>query len=355
MILTDTEDLEALRKVTRDFESTVSAHDVIEREARVDRALWERACRELGVAAVGVPEAYGGLGLGPAGIAVVLEEGGRVLVPLPLLGSMVHAQELLVASGDHALLEEVVPGLLSGQVVAAVADREGLTPASAVRSGEGWLLSGTKAAVLDGMSADLLLVVAATDAGPSLFLVDAADVSREAAESLDLTRDFARVSLDAAPGRLVGDWASLSTAVAPTLTLAVAAEAVGSAEACLEASVSYAKTRVQFGREIGSFQAVKHLLAEVAVRIDDARSALDHAMWAATHHPEEAALTASMAAVTATTAQLRATADNIQVHGGIGFTWEHTAHLHFRRARSNAALFGDVRHHHENVLSALGL
>ena len=94
---------------------------------------------------------------------------------------------------------------------------------------------------------------------------------------------------------------------------------------------------------------------ELAVRIDDARSALDHAMWAATHHPEEAALTASMAAVTATSAQLKATADNIQVHGGIGFTWEHTAHLHFRRARSNAALFGDVRHHHENVLSALGL
>jgi acyl-CoA dehydrogenase len=355
MILTDTDDLQELRKVTRDFESGVRAHDVIEREARVDRALWQRACQELGVAAVGVPEEHGGLGLGAAGLAVVLEEGGRVLVPLPLLGSMVHAQELLVASGDHALLEEVLPDLLSGQVVAAVADRNGTTPATAVESDRGWLVSGTKSAVLDGMSADVLLVVAATPSGSSLFLGQAADVSREPAESLDLTRDFARVTLDSTPGRLVGDWAALSAAVAPTLTLAVAAEAIGSAEACLETAVSYAKTRVQFGREIGSFQAVKHLLADVAVLIDDARSALDHAMWAATQQPSDAALTASMAAVTATTAHLRATADNIQVHGGIGFTWEHPAHLHFRRARSNAALFGDVRHHHEAVLSALGL
>jgi alkylation response protein AidB-like acyl-CoA dehydrogenase len=355
MILTDTDDLQALRKVTRDFESGVRAHDVIERDARVDRALWERACRELGVAAVGVPEEHGGLGLGAAGLAVVLEEGGRVLVPMPLLGSMVHAQELLVASGDDALLEEVMPDLLSGRVVAAVADRDGITPATAVRDGEGWLLSGTKSAVLDGVSADVFLVVAATESGPSLFLVDGGAVSREAATSLDLTRDFARLVLDGAPGRLVGDWVALSAAVTPTLTLAVAAEAIGSAEACLEAAVGYAKTRVQFGREIGSFQAVKHMLADVAVLVDDARSALDHAMWAATHHPSESALTASMAAVTATTAHLQASADNIQVHGGIGFTWEHTAHLHFRRARSNAALFGDVRHHHENVLSALGL
>ena len=355
MILTDTDDLEALRGVTRDFVSGVRPHDPVDKCARVDRKLWERACQELGVASVGVPEAYGGLGLGPAGMAVVVEEAGRALAPLPLLGSMVHAQGLLVAAADDALLDEVLPGLLSGQVVAAVADRDGVSPATAVL-GEGvWRLTGTKSAVVDGASADLFLVVAATDAGPSLFLVDATAVSREAAASLDLTRDFARVALDDAPARLVGDWAALSAAVAPTLTLALAAEAIGSAEACLHASVAYAKTRMQFGREIGSFQAVKHMLAELAVRVDDARSALDHAMWAATHHPEEAALTASMAAVTATSAQLQATADNIQVHGGIGFTWEHTAHLHFRRARSNAALFGDVRHHHENVLSALGL
>lgn len=354
MILTDTEDLQALREVTWDFLSGVVPHDPIERHARVDRKLWERACQELGVAGVAVPEAYGGLGLGPAAIAVVLEEAGRVLAPLPLIGSMVRAQGLLLASGDEPLIEQVLPDLLSGRTVAAVADVDA-EPTSALRQGDRWLLSGVKHLVLDGASADIFLVVAATPSGDSLFLVDAAAVTREPAESLDLTRDFARVRLDAAPGRLVGSWSSLSAAVEPTLTLALAAEAVGSTEACLNAAVSYAKTRVQFGREIGSFQAVKHTLAELAVHLDDARGALEHSMWAATHQPEEFALTASMAAVTATSAHLQATADNIQVHGGIGFTWEHTAHLHFRRARSNAALFGDVRHHHENVLRALGL
>ena len=358
MILTDIEDLRALREVTWDFLSGVAPHDPVERSARVDRELWERACRELGVAAVAVPESYGGLGLGPAGIAVVLEEAGRVLAPLPLIGSMVRAQGLLLATGDDDLIGEVLPGLLAGQVVASVAEHDAATATMATRHGDGWQVSGSKQLVLDGASADVFLVVAATDAGPSLFLVEAGTVAREPAESLDLTRDFARLVLDAAPARLagtVGGWSTLADAVAPAVTLAVAAEAVGSTEASLEAAVSYAKTRVQFGREIGSFQAVKHTLAEVAVLLDNARSALEHAMWAATHNPDEFPLTASMAAVTATTAHLRATADNIQVHGGIGFTWEHAAHLHFRRARSNAAIFGDARDHHEAVLRCLGI
>jgi acyl-CoA dehydrogenase len=139
------------------------------------------------------------------------------------------------------------------------------------------------------------------------------------------------------------------------VTLAVAAEAVGSSEACLWEAVGYAKTRVQFGREIGGFQAIKHALADVAVELDDARSALEHAMWAATADPDSLPLASSIAAAAATAAHLHASAENIQVHGGIGFTWEHSAHLHFRRARSNAALFGEVRHHHEDVLRALGV
>jgi alkylation response protein AidB-like acyl-CoA dehydrogenase len=358
VILTDTEDLQSLREVTRDFLSRVVPHDPVEQRARVDRELWARASRELGVAAVAVPEPYGGLGLGPAGVAVVLEEAGRVLAPLPLIGSMVRSQGLLLATGDDGLIDDVLPGLLSGQVVASVAEHDGGLATTATRDGVGWRVSGSKQFVLDGASADVFLVVAATDAGPSLFLVDAAAVAREAAESLDLTRDFARLSLDAVPARLVGaagGWPSLADATSSSVTLAVAAEAVGSTDASLEAAVSYAKTRVQFGREIGSFQAVKHTLAEVAVLLDNARSALEHAMWAATHNRDEFPLTASMAAVTATTAHLRATADNIQVHGGIGFTWEHTAHLHFRRARSNAAIFGDARHHHEAVLRHLGI
>ncbi len=368
MILSETDDLTALREVTRDFLADVAPHAPVGLTARVDRALWERACQELGMAAVDLPESLGGLGLGPAGNAVLLEEAGRALAPLPLLGSVVRAQGLLLAAARltpdvsaEELLDELLPELLSGRVVLAVADRDGPTPSVARPDGAGWLLDGTKAAVLDGMSADLLLVCAHTGAdtgtGDSMFLVDAAELERRPAESLDLTRDFAAVTLDGVPGRLVGEvgaWPALLAAVTPATTLAVAAESVGSAEACLEAAVAYARTRIQFGREIGAFQAVKHALADVAVELDDARSGLEHAWWAATESPEDLPLAAAVAATAATAVHLHATAENIQVHGGIGFTWEHTAHLHFRRARSNAALFGDVRHHHEAVLQALG-
>ena len=362
MIITDTQDLQALRDVTRDFVSGVIPHGPVELDARVDRKLWERACQELGMASVDVPEARGGLGLGLAGLAVVVEEVGRVLGPLPLLGSVVRAQGLLLAaadlSGDETLLEELLPDLLAGLLVATLADRDGAHPTTGMRGPDGWRLRGTKEIVLDGASADLFLVTAATDDGDSLFLVEATSIRRDAAESLDLTRDFAGLVLEDAPARPVGPagaWASLHAAVGPATLVAVAAEAVGSSEACLADAVDYARSRVQFGREIGSFQAVKHALAELAVQLDDARSALEHAMWAATESPEELPLAAAMAAAAATAVHLSVTAENIQVHGGMGFTWEHTAHLHFRRARSNAALFGDVRDHHESVLGALGL
>ncbi len=362
MILSDTDDLQALREVTRDFLSDVVPHGPVDLSVRVDRKLWERACQELGMAAVDVPEERDGLGLGPAGIAVLLEEAGRSLAPLPLLGSVVRAQGLLLSaaalSGDESLLDDVLPDLVGGRRVAAVAETDGAQPTIASRHGHGWVLHGSKQVVLDGVSADLLLIVAGTDGGDSLFLVDATEVDIRAAESLDLNRDFARLTLAGSHGRLVGPvgaWPELAAAVAPAFTLAVAAEALGSAEASLDAAVSYARTRVQFGRPIGSFQALKHALAEVAVLVDDARSALEHAMWAATSAPDQLSLAASIAAATATSAHLRVTTENIQVHGGIGFTWEHTAHLHFRRARSNAALFGDVRHHQSDVLRALGV
>lgn len=358
MILTDTEDLEALRAVARDFLAGVDPHAPLEREARVDRALWARACQELGMAGLDVPEELGGLGLGPAANSVLLEECARVLAALPLLGSVVRAQGLLLAAGDRILLEQVLPSVLDGSTVLAVADRDGDVATTARRQGSDWVLHGTKVAVLDGVSADLLLVVADTGAGASLFLVDATQAGRAAAESLDLTRDFATVRLEGVPGTLVGaegGWPALAEAVAPAVTLAVAAEAVGSAETCLWSAVSYAKDRVQFGREIGSFQAIKHALAEVAVGLDDARSALEHAQWAANQQPDALPLAAAVAAATATEVDLRASAEHIQVHGGIGFTWEHRAHLYFRRARSNAALFGDVRHHREDVLRLLGV
>jgi len=364
MITTDSDrlsDLDALREVVRDFLADVDPHGGIDLVARVDRDLWEKACTGLGMAGVDVPEEHDGAGLGAAGLAVVAEEAGRRLARLPLLGSMVVTQGMLLAAGDAAG-ESWLPRLLSGEVVAAVADRgEGPVRAVPGETGNaGWRLDGTLWPVQDGLSADVLLVAAETDAGLSAFLVEpgATGVHRSACRTLDLTRDAARVELREATGVLIGEpggWSALRETVTPRLDLAVAAAALGSAETCLASAVEYAGTRVQFGRAIGSFQAIKHRLAELAVLIDDARSAVEHAAWCADARPDDGALAAAIAAAAATEAQLQATADVVQVHGGIGFTWEHPDHLHVRRAQSDALLFGDVPQRREAVLRLMGL
>ncbi|KRB76371.1 hypothetical protein ASE01_15390 [Nocardioides sp. Root190] len=361
MITTDPEilsDLAALREVVRDFLSGVDPHGGIDLVARVDRDLWTKACTGLGMAGVDVPEDHDGAGLGAAGLAVVAEEAGRTLARLPLLGSVVVAQGILLAAGG-AVRDAWLPRLLAGEVVAAVADRaEG--PVRAVQDDGGWRMDGTLWPVQDGLSADVLLVAAETGAGLSSFLVEAGTtaVHRSACRTLDLTRDAARVELRGAPAVLVGEqgaWGTHRDAVAPRLDLAVAAASLGSAETCLASAVEYAGTRVQFGRAIGSFQAIKHRLAELAVLVDDARSAVEHAAWCADARPDDAALSAAVAAAAATEAHLQATADVVQVHGGIGFTWEHPDHLHLRRAQADALLFGDVPQRREAVLRLMGL
>ena len=367
MIVTETGDLRSLREVTRGFLAGVDPHAAAEwKAARVDRTLWSRACRELGFAGVAVPEEHGGLGIGFAGLATVLEEAGRALAPVPLLGSVVLAQTALLSAGDGSVLDDVLPGLLAGDRVAALARQDGpghpapARPTTARRSADGWRVEGTKWFVLDGMSADLLLVTAEAPEGTSLFLVesDAAGVSRTAAEAMDVTRDFARIDFAEAPARLVGEagaWPATAQRLAQLQTVAVACENLGGAERCLHDAVEYAKLRVQFGRPIGSFQAIKHRCADLAADVDDARSAVLHAVWAVDAAPEELPAAAAMAgAVTAATYRT-CSAENVQIHGGIGFTWEHTAHLYFRRARSNSALFGDDRHHKEALLSSLGI
>lgn len=361
MIATDPEllsDLAALREVVRDFLADVDPHSGIDLVARVDRHLWEKACTGLGMAGVDVPEELDGVGLGAAGLAVVAEETGRALARLPLLGSVVVVQGVLLAAGGE-VRDAWLPRLLAGEVVAAVADR-GEEPVRAAPDEAGWRLDGTLWPVQDGLSADVLLVAAETGAGPSTFLVEAgtAEVHRSSCRTLDLTRDAARVELRGATGVLVGEegsWSVHRDAVTPRLDLAVAAASLGSAETCLASAVEYAGTRVQFGRAIGSFQAVKHRLAELAVLVDDARSAVEHAAWCADERPDEAALAAAIAATATTEAHLRATADVVQVHGGIGFTWEHRDHLHVRRAQSDALLFGDVPQRREAVLRLMDL
>jgi len=367
VIAEETAELRELRAVTRAFLAAVAPHDAVDRKsARVDRTLWARACTELGVAGVAVPEEHGGLGIGVAGLAIVGEEAGRVLAALPLPGSVAAAQTALLLAGDPAALDRELPGLLAGERVAALAGADGPgdpvagAPTTARPDGAGWRLHGRKWFVVDGGSADLLLVTATAPDGPTLFAVDAAaaEVARAGVETLDLTRDVAHVDLAGAAARPVGPlggWPAIAARVGLAQAVAVAAENLGGAARCLADAVEYAKLRVQFGRPIGSFQAIKHRCADLAAEVEDARSAVLHAVWAAEHSPADLPAAAALATAVTTRAYLTCSAENVQIHGGIGFTWEHTAHLHVRRARSAAALSGGARRHREDLLAAMGI
>jgi acyl-CoA dehydrogenase len=367
MIVDETAELRELRAVTRQFLADLAPHAAVERkQSRVDRALWTRACTELGFAGVAVPEEHGGLGIGMAGLAIVCEEAGRALAALPLPGSVVAAQSALLLADDPAVLAGELPGLLAGDHIAALALADGpgqpapADPTTARRDGDGWRLDGTKWFVADGCSADRLLVTAATPDGLTLFLVDATapGLTRDGVETMDLTRDVARITLAGTPARVVGrpgGWQAIAHQVRLLQTVAVACECLGGAQRCLDDAVEYARLRVQFGRPIGSFQAIKHRCADLAADVDDARSAVLHAVWAADQCPDELPAAAALAAAVSTQAYLTCSAENVQIHGGIGFTWEHTAHLHVRRARTAAALSGGPRRHREDLLAAMGI
>ncbi|MGW0777336.1 acyl-CoA dehydrogenase family protein [Streptomyces sp. NPDC002835] len=328
---------------------------------------WRPLTEQIGVAGLAVPEAYGGFGGGAREVHVVMEELGRRLSPVPALGSAVVTVQALLASGDTAACARLLPRLVSGGDVGALAwaERGSWDPAAvrakAVAGPAGrWLLTGTKEHVLHGAEADVLLVAARTDAGVSLFQVDAgsARVRREALVTLDGTRAQARVVLDAAEGRLVGGNGDGGRVLARVLDLActaLAAEQAGAAARCLEITVAHVKDRVQFGRPIGSFQAVKHRLADAYVQVEAARSvALGAAAGADAAAPGASRLAA--AAKSACSEAFSAVAgEMIQLHGGIGITWEHDAHRYFKRAHAAAQLFGPPAWHRSRLAAGLGL
>ncbi|WP_040841670.1 acyl-CoA dehydrogenase family protein [Nocardia brevicatena] len=367
MILRDDPDMATLREVVRDFLDEGEVAAASEDRPRWDPARWSRACSELGLAGVAEPEALGGAGIGGAGLAIVLEEAGRVLSPLPILGSVVLGQGLLARAGDAEARAAMLPALLDGSRTATVAlgalRDDGTVPEDleAVADVEGrWTITGSTSFVLDGATADWVFLRAGTPDGPRLFVIDTEDrgVATTVQNSMDLTRSFARLDLAAAVARPLGAAGTADavlTELRTALTVAVACEQLGGAEQALRMAVEYAKVRVQFGREIGSFQAVKHRCADLAILLDDARSALAHAIWALHEEPDRLRMAAPMAAVVCSRAFLDCARENIQLHGGIGFTWEHPAHLYFRRATSDAALFGDVNRHREDVLTAMGI
>ncbi|NBE51842.1 acyl-CoA dehydrogenase family protein [Streptomyces boluensis] len=357
-----TEEQEELRSAVR---SLLGRHE--------GAAAWHPLTEQIGVAALAVPEEYGGVGCGAREVHVVMEELGRALSPVPYLGSAVLAVRALLASGDETACAHLLPRLADGSAVGALAWAEqGSWDPATIRAtatpapGGGWLLSGTKELVLHGAEADVLLVAARTDAGLALFHVptDGTGVHREAAVTMDQTRPLARVRLDAAEARLVGTDGTGEAVLRHVLDLAcaaLAAEQVGAAERCLELTVAYAKERVQFGRPIGSFQAVKHRLADAYVQVESARSAALAAAFAAaaelpsTSPSPELTRRAAVAKSACSEAFSSVAGEMVQLHGGIGITWEHSAHHYFKHAHSTAQLLGPPAWHRARLAAELGM
>jgi alkylation response protein AidB-like acyl-CoA dehydrogenase len=320
---------------------------------RHDPAVWSELNR-AGLLGLIAPEDAGGSGAGLVELAVVAEEFGRVLHGGPFLSSAVLAAPALLAGGGDAWLPDVLAGARVATL--AVLEADGLWSPDSIRTTardhDGHpVLSGVKALVLDGADADLLLVAAREPAGVSLFVVDGATgVTRTPLTALDQTRPMARVAFADAPARRLGSPGAGWDAVGQALRVGrvwLAGEQVGSSTRAVEITAEYARTRRQFGRPIGSFQGVKHRLADMAVRTELARSAAYWAAW----NPSSTAV--AIAASYCSESFLQTAKDMIQLHGGIGFTWEHDAHLFLRRARSTYSLLGTPPTHRAGLFGAL--
>jgi alkylation response protein AidB-like acyl-CoA dehydrogenase len=333
-----------------------------------DSGLWKTMAERLGLHAMAIPEEYGGAGYGFAEQAVVLEEMGRSLLRAPYLSTVVLTATALLRGDDEALRQEWLPRIAAGEVVASLAhvEDDGDWSAAAPRTraaadGDAWRVTGSKSFVVDGAQADLLLVLAqADDGGDVLVAVDTrgGGVTAVDVPPLDLTRRLATVTLDGASGRAVAVGARAREVLDETLRVgaaALACEQVGGAERCLEMTVEYAKVREQFGAPIGSFQAVKFMCADMLLQVEAARSAAMYAAFAVDGRTDDLAVAASVAKAVCSEAYTAVTASTIQVHGGIGYTWEHDAHLYFKRAKASEMLFGDPAMHRERLAAQVGI
>jgi alkylation response protein AidB-like acyl-CoA dehydrogenase len=339
-----------------------------------DPAVWKQAGEQLGLQGIAIPEEYGGAGFSFAEQAIVLEELGAALYGGPYLASAVLAANALLASGDEAAKKAYLPGIASGELIATLAftEEDGSWEANATRltatpasSGDasvvgGWQLDGHKSFVLDGHTAGLLLVIGRTAGGLSLFAVpgDAEGLIRTALPTLDQTRKLARLEFSGVSATLIGaDGAgeALLSRVLDIAAIAQAAEQLGGAQRALTMAVEYAKVRHQFGRPIGSFQAIKHRCADLLLEVESLRSAVVYAAAAVAEDSPEIPVVAALVKAYASDVYFHVAAENIQIHGGIGFTWEHDAHLYFKRAKASELFLGDATLHRERLATRIGL
>jgi alkylation response protein AidB-like acyl-CoA dehydrogenase len=370
--LTDTDEQKELRDAVRKLLSDKAPLERIRAGAdepdgpRFDRELWGRLA-EMGLLALAVPEKYDGLGQSMVELSVVFEELGRGLYFGPFLAGVGLAVPALLGSADESAIADYLPGIASGETIATVAVTEddgrfdtASTATTAEPDGDGWKLTGTKVVVLDGADADLLLVTAKSGEDVSLYAVagDATGLTRTRLESLDLARSVARVELDATPARLVGQPGAAPALIADVLDnalVALAAEQAGGAQVCLDSSVEYAKTRQQFNKVIGSYQAVAHKLVEMLQQVEFSKASARYAAAAVAEGDAEAPVAARVAAAYCGEAVRKVAVEAVQVHGGIGFTWEHDTHLYYRRAWSSQHLFAGLADHHAEIATPIGL
>ncbi|MBX7449337.1 acyl-CoA/acyl-ACP dehydrogenase [Mycolicibacterium sp. 3033] len=337
----------AVRKFCADHVDERAIRAVMESDPPYDPTVWTRLGTELGVLGLAVPESAGGAGGTLIDQAVAIEELGAALAPGPLVGTVYLAIPALVAASAPP---ELLDSLADGTRTAAFAIGE----IDATAAGDGWTLTGTVEGVFDAGSADMLLIAADCPEGTALFAVDADSdgMQRVPLTTLDPTRPQATVTLSDTPARQIAGPQDADRVIAHALHVGsalLAVEQVGAAQHLLDLSVDYAKSRLQFGRPIGSFQAVKHRLADALVAVEHARSTAYHAIWALTHGTDDPALAVSIAQAVCSAALTRVANDTIQVHGGIGFTWEHQAHLYYKRAYTDAALLGSAEDHRARV------
>ncbi|WP_221217433.1 MULTISPECIES: acyl-CoA dehydrogenase family protein [unclassified Mycolicibacterium] len=345
----------AVRKFCADNFDEATVRRLMEADVPFDAKVWNRLGAELGVLGLSVPEADGGVGGSLVDQAVAVEQFGATLACGPLFGTVYLAVPALVASPAGAARDELLAQLVEGTRTAAfaVSDSAGaFDPAAVTVTASGDTVTGTVQRVVDGAAADEILVAARSSDGIGLYAVDAKNTDRTSLMTLDLTRPQATITFSDSPARLLAGPEEAERVITHALQVGsalLAVEQVGAAQHLLDLAVEYAKSRLQFGRQIGSFQAIKHKLADMLVDLEHARSTAYHAVWALSDGSDDPALAVSIAQATASAALSHIAADTIQVHGGIGFTWEHQAHLYFKRAATDAALLGSAEQHRSRV------
>ena len=371
MLFCFTDEQEQFRTILRRFFVEKSPATEVRRLMATDqgweRETWQQLNKELGLSAVHIPEAYGGQGFGFVELGIVLEEMGRALLCAPYFSSVVLATNAILNAGTEQQKQALLPGIAAGDTIATLAftedngawNSDGIEMV-ATPAGGGYRLDGVKSFVLDGHTADLIVVLArrsgsSGDDGLSLFTVagDAPGLARQLLKTADMTRKQARLVFDSVPAELLGEAGGAAVPFARTLDQAavcLCSEMIGGADKLRESAVDYAKLRVQFGRTIASFQAIKHRCADMLVDVELAKSAAYYAAEAAAENDPELPAIASLAKACCADAYMQTAIHTIQIHGGIGFTWDNDTHLWFKRAKSSEVFLGGPHYHRELMM-----